>query len=66
MEEALNFLEWLQGQSLESGKPSIPWTEPVYRIIYGDKDEEGKILAFFAKDDKHIHQAFVATEIVDK
>lgn len=35
VEEALNFLDWWD-QTLNLGKPSIAWTKPVYRIVYGN------------------------------
>lgn len=38
VEDALNFVEWLQSQSLDLGPPSITWKNPSYRIIYGNFD----------------------------
>lgn len=36
VQEAINFLEWLQIHPLEIGTPSIRWEQPSFRIIYGE------------------------------
>jgi RES domain-containing protein len=36
VDDALRFLEWLQNQTFDLGKPTIEWEQPAYRIVYGD------------------------------
>ena len=38
VEEALDFHKWLQTHSFDLGKPSIPWEQVSYRIIYNKYD----------------------------
>lgn len=35
LEESLSFLNWLNQQTPQIGKPSIKWKKSVYRIVYG-------------------------------